>query len=327
MVLLIREEEVRALLNLRGVFQTVLETYRILGSGGKTASSRLQVEIPGGWLRVQAGLILDQGVVGFKSYIRTKCEEGNCFRYVVVLYDVRSGEALSIMDGNYLTVARTAAIAGVATQYMACEDWDTLGVIGSGNIAKTTTELLASLREFKAVKVYSRSEARRREFKEQISRRTGVSVTPSESPKEVVEGNRILVTATSNDSMNPIVLGDWIPRGTMINALGAAGRGVELDQVTYRRASRVVVDSPEAFGVSPELRAVLDAGILRREEVWELSQVVQRGPTCDQQGIHILRSVGFGLLDVASALWVYREAARTGKGIQVEGFPSVKEER
>jgi alanine dehydrogenase len=50
----------------------------------------------------------------------------------IVLLDSTTGELLSLMDGRYITEARTAAVSAVSTRLLAREDAGTLAIFGSG---------------------------------------------------------------------------------------------------------------------------------------------------------------------------------------------------
>src|ERR1044072_7676628 len=50
----------------------------------------------------------------------------------IVLLDPMTGELLSIMDGRFITEARTAAVSAVSAKHLARPDASTLAIIGSG---------------------------------------------------------------------------------------------------------------------------------------------------------------------------------------------------
>src|SRR5262245_38741865 len=50
----------------------------------------------------------------------------------IVLLDATTGALLSIMDGRYITEARTAAVSAVSARLLAQENAGTLAILGSG---------------------------------------------------------------------------------------------------------------------------------------------------------------------------------------------------
>lgn len=60
----------------------------------------------------------------------------------ILLYDLQSGAAKAIMDGNYITTMRTGAVAAYSVSLLAKKDFEEIGLIGLGNTARATFEML-----------------------------------------------------------------------------------------------------------------------------------------------------------------------------------------
>src|SRR6478609_5103531 len=65
------------------------------------------------------------------------------------LLDAQTGIAVARMEANYLTDIRTAATSAVATDLLAREDVETLGIFGSGRLATAHLAALPRVRNFK----------------------------------------------------------------------------------------------------------------------------------------------------------------------------------
>ena len=76
------------------------------------------------------------------------------------LFDPRSGVPLSVMDGTFLTLIRTAAVSALATRLLARPDARTLSVIGAGAQAGIHIRLIASVRPIDTVVIWARKQAR-----------------------------------------------------------------------------------------------------------------------------------------------------------------------
>lgn len=63
----------------------------------------------------------------------------------ILLYDLVSGEAKALLDGNYITTARTGAVAACSIQLLAKKDFYSIGMLGLGNQARATVKVLASI--------------------------------------------------------------------------------------------------------------------------------------------------------------------------------------
>jgi len=156
--LFVDDEAVKQLFSMREAYDAIHECFAIAASNKVIQPPRLVMDYPGGWLRLQAGALPEKGYFGFKAYGGTR---SHGVRYVVFLYSLSTGELLSIIDADTLTVNRTGAHSGVATQYLSRADARTLGVLGSGAQAKSLAEAVAFVRKLELVRVFSRSEENR----------------------------------------------------------------------------------------------------------------------------------------------------------------------
>lgn len=62
----------------------------------------------------------------------------------ILLYDIATGENLAVMDGNWITAMRTGAVAAHSILLFAKKDFKTIGIIGAGNTARATLQVLLS---------------------------------------------------------------------------------------------------------------------------------------------------------------------------------------
>ena len=103
---------------------------------------------------------------------------------------------------------------------------------------------------------------------------TGIGVFPAASPEEAVKDMDIIVTATT--SKEPVFKGEWLSKGTHINAIGANFLSKqEIDVETVRRSACVVVDSLEqAMLESGDLDRAAKADAFYWEDARELGLVI-----------------------------------------------------
>lgn len=217
---------------------------------------------------------------------------------VIQLFRPETGEPLVTMDGRLITEVRTAAVSAVATKYLARRDASILAILGSGVQARSHLEALRLVRDFSEVRVWSPRHA--------VSFAQEFGVSAAASAEEAVDGADVIVTATN--SRTPVLAGDWLARGTHINAVGACRPDwQELDDDALRRAS-IYVDSRAAAEV--ESGDVIAAGVER--VVGELGEVVTervRGRQSPDE-ITMFKSLGLAVEDVATAALVYRRAVQ-----------------
>jgi len=292
-MLYLSEEDVRELLPMPEAIGLMRGAFEALAQGRAINQPRRR-------LILDTGSMLHSMAASYGNYFGTKFYSANPkygVHFYFVLYDAQTAEPLAWMAANHLGQIRTGAASGYATDLLANPEADTLGVIGSGFQARTQVEAIRAVRPIKTVRVWSRSEDKRRKFAKDCS---AVAVA---APEEAVRGAHIVVTATN--SQIPVLEDGWIAPGTMINAMGAnVATRRELPGELVRRAAPVAVDSLE--------QAKIEAGDLILADSWanvvEL-QNVQRH--FDPSKVTIFKSLGICVEDVAAGAFVYERALIT----------------
>jgi alanine dehydrogenase len=157
---------------------------------------------------------------------------------MIVMLDPETGMAEAILDGRYITEARTAAVSALSARCLARNDAQVLGILGSGVQARSHCEALRLVREFREVRVWSPNTDRLRQFAAETGARA------LESAEAVVRGSDVVVAVTA--SPTPVVQSEWVRDGTHVIAVGACVPWQrELDPALVQRA-RLVVDSRAA---------------------------------------------------------------------------------
>jgi alanine dehydrogenase len=292
-MLYLSEEDVRELLPMREAIGLMRGAFEALAAGRAINQPRRRLILDtGSALHSMAGSYLNY--FGTKFYA-TNPRHGLHFYFM--LFDSETAEPLAWMQANHLGQIRTGAASGYATDLLANPDADTIGVIGSGFQARTQVEAIRAVRSIKTVRVWSRSEEKRRKFAEDC----GALAVPT--AEEAVRGAHIVVTATN--SQEPVLDDAWVAPGTMINAMGAnAANRRELPSELVRRAALVAVDSLE--------QGKTEAGDLILSNSWanvvELQNVNRQ---FDPSQITIFKSLGIGVEDVAAGAFIYQRALAT----------------
>ncbi|HEX9015159.1 MAG TPA: ornithine cyclodeaminase family protein [Chloroflexota bacterium] len=319
MTLVLREGDVKSLMDMGDAVKWVEDGLRALGEGKARNVPRQRVKMPKGTLHVLPGADFEQGVVGLKCY--TTFREGT--RFLVTLFSSESGKLLSLMEADYLGMMRTGAASGVATKYMALSDADVLALFGTGWQARGQLLAIAAAKPIKRVQVYGRDAARRGKFADELSKLAGVEVVPVDSVAAALDGAKIVTTVTS--ARQPLFASDAVQPGTHINAVGSNGLlRQELDEELVRRASIVAVDSRQQSKVeSGDLLIPTERGWIDWDQLPELGEIVAgRQPgRRDASDITIFESHGLGLEDVTVAARVYQRAKERGIGQEIELLP------
>src|SRR5271154_7008389 len=156
-------------------------------------------------LILESGSVLHSMAGAVGNYFGTKFYSTNPrygAHFYFFLYDPKTAQPLAQMEANYLGQIRTGAASGYATDLLANPEAKTLAIIGSGFQARTQLAAVRAVRPIQTVRIWSRSEEKRRMFAE------GCSVTATNSAEEAVRGADIVVTATN--SKDPLLESDWV---------------------------------------------------------------------------------------------------------------------
>ncbi len=231
----------------------------------------------------------------------------------IVLLDSMTGELLAVMDGRYITEARTAAVSAVSTKLLAREGAGVLAMIGSGVQARSHVDAIGRVRPLRGVRVWSPNAERRGAFAREMQPRTHAPITLCESARDALDGADIVVLATS--AREPVVRSEWIGAGAHVCAVGACRPDQrEMDSALVSRG-RLFVDSrsgalTEAGDV---LLAMKDGPVSIAGELGELAAGLVAGRGSADE-VTIFKSLGMAVEDVAAAHLAYVKAAERGLG-------------
>jgi alanine dehydrogenase len=230
----------------------------------------------------------------------------------IILIDPKTGAAIAIMDGTWITNLRTGASGGVAAKYLARKDSKVVGLVGAGAQSKTQLLALSTIYEkLEEVRVWSRTKKTREKFIEEMKPIcTNVDrLVNVEFAENAVRGADIVVTTTP--SRIPIVTNDCISPGMHINCIGADAPGKqELDPAILKRA-KIVVDDWEQASHSGEINVPFTQGIIKQNDVWgEMGEIVaglKKGRVSADE-ITVFSATGLAITDAVTANIAYRKA-------------------
>ena len=271
--------------------------------GSTSVSPKFTTEFEGGAMRVLFAADSDAGYCAMKAYHSI---DGVGTRYVVLLYSLKDGELLALIDGRPITDLRTGAASGVAARKVPLTGPVTVGLIGSGHQARTQLESLAAVYEVESAAVYSPTVVRREAFAAEMSAKMGFPVTPVNSAEAAVRGRQVVATASNARNDEPVVRGEWLDDCRLLCAVGnTRPQFAEVDVASFRRAGIVIVDSTHALEEAGELRQAIAAGALPETKRATLAQIVSGAASVPPEGLVVFKSVGMALQDLALATHYY----------------------
>ncbi len=146
------------------------------------------------------------------------CREPGTYCGVIFLLSTRNGEPLAFINDGNLQHMRVGGGAGIGVKHLSRRDSHSVGMLGSGGMARTYLEAFCAVRDIGKCKVYSPDPDHREAYAEEMTARLGIAVTAVDDPREAVRGVDILSSCT--DSMKPVYQADWIEPGMHVTNLG-----------------------------------------------------------------------------------------------------------
>src|SRR5215210_1998919 len=126
------------------------------------------------------------------------CMQPGTYSGIILVYRASNGEPLAIIQDGYLQHMRVGGSAGLGADVLAREDAVTVGVVGSGGMARSYLEAIAQVRPLKRGKVFSPTREHRERFAAQISDDLRMQLFPVGSAEEAVRDADIVLTATDS---------------------------------------------------------------------------------------------------------------------------------
>jgi ornithine cyclodeaminase/alanine dehydrogenase-like protein (mu-crystallin family) len=312
--------DVRRLLSMEDTIDIQRDAFTALARGETVAAPNAWLRLPperGGWLKLLAGYDGSSGGLGVKVLARFPHNPpGANLGSLIVLFDPDDGFPRAIMDGVYITALRTGAGAGLATAALARPDSTSVGLVGSGVVAWHSLQAMRlACPALASVRVFSRSEARRRELVERIERELGLAASPAATAAEAVADADVVVTATN--SPEPVLDAGDLEPGQHVNAMGIK---TELTPAAVA-ACRVIGDGREETLGDGKFSVALGAGAVTEDDLGPDVGAVLAGHEpgrTDGAQITMFDSSGVALQDVACALAVWERAERDEAGAVVD---------
>jgi ornithine cyclodeaminase len=307
----ITEAEVVSLINLSGVIGALEDALRLEFEGKAKNLRKGQTAWTGGSLNITGAQFIGTGFSGAKVWTNV----GGKSAPLVLLHGSGDGQLKAIVEAVALGQMRTAALAAVATRYLAAEDADDMAVVGSGKQSLTQVAAVNAVRPLKRLRVFSPTPENRARFAAEVRAKYPFEVVERDSVASCVKDAPIITTVTR--AKEPFLTADMIASGAHLNAAGAIIRGfAEITPDVVARADMVVVDNLEGCREdSRELQSYYDGQGGDWNDVIELKDVVGKGEK-RRPGTHLtlFKWMGVGLADLAAGIEIFRRARAKGLG-------------
>lgn len=223
--------------------RTLEAVFRARAAGEFVSPPRHHVTFPGrgDLVFTVGGTMGPDPLAGFRVY---DTFDGPDHRQLVAVWSAATAKLEGVILGSRLGEIRTGAIGGIAIRYMSAPGAEIVGLIGTGQQARTQLEAAASVRSLKLVRVYGRDEQRRGAFAAEMEALLGIAISAVSSAREAVADADIILCATTSSS--PVIDARWLKPGAHINTVGPKSMGAhELGTDVADLAQIIATDSPE----------------------------------------------------------------------------------
>lgn len=308
-VLVLSEAEVAASLEGRALLAALAEGFAALARGEVQSPARPEIAIPGRGFLLSMPAWRRGGLIAVKQ---VSVFDGNLARglpnhlALITLYEADCGRPVCVLDGTYITAARTAGAAIVSVAALARPEARVATIVGAGVQGAEHLALLPLVRELETIHISSlhRIDA------EALAARDP-RATVADDLERAVRVSDIVCLATH--SATPVIEPEWVRAGAHVTSVGYAPPAGELPPA-LAAMGRLVVEDPCAFapppvgcaelqGLDPQLATTLGA---------ILADAAPGRRSADE--VTVYKAMGIALEDLVAAQLAYDTARRAGRG-------------
>jgi ornithine cyclodeaminase len=270
----------------------------------------LQFNDPPGETHIKYGYLMDDDYYVIKiatGFIVSPDSNRYTSSGLMLLFRKGTGDLICALDDEcHLTHVRTAAAGAVCAKYLAPKDVECIGVVGAGAQGRMQVEYLSQVIDCKKVMVWDMDQDALDDYKKDVEL-LGFRVQTASNAEDICDACNLIVTVTPSTS--PLLFAGNIRKGTHITAVGSdTPEKTELDPAILHKADIVVADSISQCLVRGEMHHALTAGVLDKERIVELGNVIARPELRRRSAeqITIADLTGVAVQDIQIAKAVYQ---------------------
>lgn len=230
-MLLLNNQEVARVLTMPLCLEALEGLFREIAAGDAVGMGRIDLYVPSGepapyyrWSMMAGGSKKDRYVcarmisdmvswpVEYGQRRENKyAREPGTYCGLLFLFSTKDATPVAIMNDGILQHVRVGAGAGLGAKYLSREDSHTVGMIGSGGMARSYLDAFCLVRQITKVKVYSPNTDHAREYVEAMRAKHEIELEPAPSAREAVRGVDIVACCAS--SIEPVFFKEWLEPG------------------------------------------------------------------------------------------------------------------
>src|SRR5437763_205107 len=240
-MLLLNNEDVAKVLDMRLCLAALDALFQELARGEAVGMGRIDLYVPSGveaapyyrWAVMTGGSkrdglvcarMLSDMVAWPREYGRVRenkyARAPGTFCGLLFLFSARDATPVAMINDGILQHIRVGGGAGLGVKYLARQNSEIVGMIGSGGMARTYLDAFCQVRNIKRVKVYSPNKDNVQRYVQGMSARHGIEVAAAANAREAVRGVDIVSICTSTNE--PVFQNSWLEPGMHVTNLTSA---------------------------------------------------------------------------------------------------------
>lgn len=338
-MLIIEDKEVNEALSMKRCIEAMEQAFGEQSKGMAYSHPRQRYKVPvdpnepGYFANMIAGAVPSLGVAALRSnsiitqekVVNDLCRlefgypDGRSWGFVI-LYSLKTGRPLAMIQDFTLSALRVGATTGVALRYLSREDSRTIGLFGSGNEARRNLEAACSVRQIDKCRVFSPNKSHRESFAAEMSQKLGIDVQGVDRAEDAVLGSDIVLCMTN--SSQPVFNGELLVPGQTVVTIANSDhvhRRSEVDSSTMIRSALIAINS-RATAIDNnqrELLDLIDENHITWDKVHELGNIIndpKLGRTRPDQLIYYKANAGMGIQFAAAGAVIYETCKELKRG-------------
>lgn len=305
--LLIDDKTIRENIKYDDLVQTIRDAFKAYDDGNviMPPKSYIDVEKYNGDFRSMPAYIDSESIEGSGVKwvnVHPDNSEYPSVMAVIVYTNPENGFPLAVLNGTEITGLRTGAVAGVATDELAPDYINTLGIIGAGAQSYEQVNSIESVRDFNQILISDPSDSAVDRFKDKYD---GEYEVIRSSTEEVAESSDVISTLTPVEE--PIISN--VPEGIHINAMGA-------DSHTKQELDSSIITDENNYVFVDDMKQALHSGEVsqsyhnRELEESDIESTLGRlvnSPNDYSNETTIFDSTGLAIQDIAVSNLIYNK--------------------
>lgn len=226
---------------------------------------------------------------------------------LVTLFESSTGRPLAVMDGNWITAVRTAAISGLAARYLARRESSVITFIGCGVQARSHLDCFAELFPLAEIRAVGRGRENLERLCDQ-ARERGLRAVTGKSPADALTGADLVVTTVSHAAtLEPFLAATDLGPGTFVTMVDLMR---PWQQPTLPAFDRIYIEDLEQERTMPA--PMVDLAMVNGDLHDLINDESAGRRTPDERVAFAFRGLALG--DLGLAALAYRAARRQSVG-------------